>query len=161
VLCVHAYLYGIRSIQNKTLWCCHGVQPVCFGTRVAAPSSARREFSFRLMELHTAGGNNLAQIQREREEAEKAAREELKKKQKTDNGGTKAKAPESQPKPEDKASPAAPALATMNLFDSANESELRRRPRAAMRPSPIWGVARRRTTTTTHNNNDVQQQKRW
>ena len=36
--------------------------------------------------------NNLAQIQREREEAEKAAREELKKKQKTvGNGGVKAK----------------------------------------------------------------------
>jgi hypothetical protein len=38
--------------------------------------------------------NNLAQIQREREEAEKAAREELKKKQKTvGNGGVKAKTP--------------------------------------------------------------------
>lgn len=72
---------------------------------------------------HLALSNNLAQIQREREEAEKAAREELKKKQKTvSNGGAKAKTPESQPKSEERASPAAPAQANMNLFDSANES---------------------------------------
>jgi PRTRC genetic system protein E len=48
--------------------------------------------------------NNLAQIQREREEAEKAAREELKKKQKTvGNGGVKAKTPETKQLEEEKA----------------------------------------------------------
>jgi len=72
---------------------------------------------------HLALGNNLAQIQREREEAEKAAREELKKKQKNiGNGGAKAKPAESQPKPEETVSPAAPAQSTMNLFDCGNES---------------------------------------
>lgn len=94
----------------------------CTGT----PEELDRDLPTQLRDFvagHLALSNNLAQIQREREEAEKAAREELKKKQKNaDNGGTKAKTPESQPKPEDKASPAAPAQATMNLFDSANES---------------------------------------
>ena len=93
----------------------------CTGT----PDELDRDLPAQLRDFvagHVALSNNLAQIHREREEAEKAAREELKKKQKTGNGGTKAKAPESQPKPEDKASPAAPAQATMNLFDSANES---------------------------------------
>jgi PRTRC genetic system protein E len=96
--------------------------PLC---STGTPEELDRDLPAQLRDFvagHLALSNYLSQIQREREEAEKAAREELKKKQKTGNGGTKAKAPESQPKPEDKASPAAPAQATMNLFDSANES---------------------------------------
>ena len=92
----------------------------CTGT----PKELDRDLPTQLRDFvsgHLALSNNLAQIQREREEAEKAVREELKKKQKTaGNSGTKAKAPESQP--EVKASRAAPAQTTMNLFDSANES---------------------------------------
>ena len=62
--------------------------------------------------------NNLAQIQREREEAEKAAREELKKKQKTEGtGGGKAKTPDAKPRQEEKAV-APPQPTTMSLFDS-------------------------------------------
>jgi PRTRC genetic system protein E len=66
--------------------------------------------------------NNLAQIQREREEAEKAAREELKKKQKTvGNGGAKAKTPEAKPLEEEKvAPPAQPPM--MSLFDTSPET---------------------------------------
>ena len=65
--------------------------------------------------------NNLAQIQREREEAEKIAREEVKKKQKTvGNGGAKAKTPDAKPIQEEKAvtSP------MMSLFDSPAEAEV-------------------------------------
>jgi PRTRC genetic system protein E len=68
--------------------------------------------------------NNLAQIQREREEAEKVAREENKKKQKTvGNGGAKAKAPDAKPKEEKEAvtPPAQPPM--MSLFDSPAEAE--------------------------------------
>jgi len=94
----------------------------CTGT----PEELDRDLPAQLRDFvagHLALSNNLAQIQREREEAEKAAREELKKKQKTvGNGGTKAKPAESQPKSEERVSPAAPAPSTMNLFDSGNES---------------------------------------
>ena len=59
----------------------------CTGT----PEELDRDLPTHLREFvagHVALGNNLAQIQREREEAEKVAREELKKKQKTvGNGG--------------------------------------------------------------------------
>ena len=78
--------------------------------------------------------NNLAQIQREREEAEKSAREELKKKQKTvGNGGLKAKTPEVKPLDEEKvaAPPAQPPM--MSLFDAPAEAP---------------------DTTTTNNNNN-------
>src|SRR5574341_787093 len=95
----------------------------CTGT----PEELDRDLPAQLRDFvagHLALSNNLDQIQREREEAEKAAREELKKKQKTvGGGGTKAKAAESQAKPEDKVSPSAPAQSTMNLFDFGNESE--------------------------------------
>jgi PRTRC genetic system protein E len=66
--------------------------------------------------------NNLAQIQRERDEAEKSAREELKKKQKTvGNGGVKAKTPEAKPLEEEKAAPPAqPPM--MSLFDAPAEA---------------------------------------
>lgn len=91
--------------------------------------------------------NNLAQIQREREEVEKAAREDLKKKQKTaGNGGSKAKAAESD-KPEEKVSPAAPAPSTMNLFDSSAEAEASGADGSA--PVPDEGNSQGRRTTTT------------
>ena len=93
----------------------------CTGT----PEELDRDLPAQLRDFvagHVALGNNLAQIQREREETEKAAREELKKKQKTvGNGGSKVKPAESQPKPEEKVSLAPPAQSTMNLFDSAAE----------------------------------------
>ena len=67
--------------------------------------------------------NNLAQIQREREEAEKVAREELKRKQKTvGNGGAKAKTPDAKPREEEKA--VAPPPPMMSLFDSPAEPEV-------------------------------------
>ncbi len=92
----------------------------CTGT----PEELDRDLPTQLRDFvagHLALSNNLAQIQREREEAEKAAREELKKKQKTvGNGGTKAKAPECQPEPEKV--PSAAAKSSMNLFESNNES---------------------------------------
>ena len=93
----------------------------CTGT----PEELDRDLPAQLRDFvagHVELSNNLAQIQREREEAEKAAREELKKKQKTvGNGGGKVKPAESQSKPEEKAPAAAPAQSTMNLFDSATE----------------------------------------
>ena len=73
---------------------------------------------------HVALGANLAEIQREREEAEKVAREELKKKQKTvGNGGAKAKAAEPAPKQEDKAAPAPPPSPMLSLFDLPAQDE--------------------------------------
>ncbi|MFN7995334.1 MAG: PRTRC system protein E [Bryobacteraceae bacterium] len=66
---------------------------------------------------------NLAQIQREREEAEKAAREELKKKQKTvGNGGVKAKTPEAKPLEEEKVAPPPAQPQMMSLFDASAET---------------------------------------
>ena len=65
----------------------------CSGT----PEELDRDLPTQLCEFvagHLALSNNLAQIQREREEAEKAAREELRKKQKTlGNGGVKRRHP--------------------------------------------------------------------
>jgi len=67
--------------------------------------------------------NNLAQIQREREEAEKSAREELKKKQKTfGNGGAKAKTPEAKPLDEEKVAPPPAQPPMMSLFDAPAET---------------------------------------
>ena len=70
----------------------------CTGT----PDELDRDLPAQLRDFvagHVALSNNLAQIQREREEAEKAAREELKKKQKTvGNGGVRAKVQECGPK---------------------------------------------------------------
>ncbi|MBY0502727.1 MAG: PRTRC system protein E [Bryobacteraceae bacterium] len=64
---------------------------------------------------------NLAEIQREREDAEQAAREELKKKNKTaGNGGAKNKDSEARPKPEAKA-PEPPPM--MSLFDAPAADE--------------------------------------
>src|SRR4029077_6331614 len=69
-------------------------------------------------------GANLAEIQREREEAEKAAREELNKKQKTvGNGGAKGKPAEPAPKQEDKPAPAPPPSPMLSLFDLPAQDE--------------------------------------
>jgi PRTRC genetic system protein E len=68
--------------------------------------------------------NNLAQIQHEREEAEKNAREELKKKQKTaGNGSARNKTPEATPMEQQKVTLQAQSPLTMNLFDPPNEAE--------------------------------------
>jgi PRTRC genetic system protein E len=78
--------------------------------------------------------NNLAQIERERAEAEKTAREELKKKQKTGgNGGAKGKT--SEPKPPDQEKVAPPEQPPMlSLFDSPAEMEVQ--PVAQSSPAP-------------------------
>src|SRR5215469_14314294 len=72
---------------------------------------------------HLALSDNLAQIQREREEAEKSAREELKKKQKTvGHGGAKTKTPEAKPLEEEKAAPPPAQPSMMSLFDAPAEA---------------------------------------
>ena len=97
--------------------------------------------------------NNLAQIQRERDEAEKAAREELKKKQKTvGSGGVKAKSPEPTPKQEEKPTAAAAQPSMMNLFDSTTEPEPQRQ---ADSPSDAENIATANVATTNNNNNNV------
>ena len=99
---------------------------------------------------HLALSNNLAQIQSEREEAEKAAREELKKKQKTaGNGGSKVKPPEPQLKPEEKVSSAAPAQSTMNLFDSSAESSAEMEASRALDGAPVPDDGQGRRTKIT------------
>ena len=95
----------------------------CTGT----PEELDRELPTQVREFvagHVALGTNLAEIQREREEAEKAAREELKKKQKTvGNGGAKGKATESAPKQEEKPAPAPPSSPMLSLFDLPAQDE--------------------------------------
>jgi PRTRC genetic system protein E len=107
----------MKEGENATL-----TTPLCC---TGTPEELDRDLPAQLRDFvagHLALSNNLAQIQREREEAEKVAREELKKKQKTvGNGGSQAKPADVQPKPEEKLSPAEPAQSTMNLFDSGNE----------------------------------------
>lgn len=91
----------------------------CTGT----PEELDRDMPSQLRDFvagHLALSNNLAQIQREREEAEKAAREELKKKKTVGNGDVKSKTPE--PKEEKTAPPALPP-STMNLFECASEPD--------------------------------------
>ena len=96
----------------------------CTGT----PEELDRDLPTHLREFvagQVALSNNLAQIEREREEAEKVAREELKKKQKNvGNGGSKAKTPDTTPREEEKAvtPPAQPAM--MSLFESPAETEV-------------------------------------
>lgn len=92
---------------------------------------------------HVALSANLADIQREREEAEKAAREELKKKQKTvGNGGAKSKASEPRPKEEDKPATTPPLPPMLSLFDSPSQEE-------AESPRAITTDGGGTTTTTT------------
>ena len=96
----------------------------CTGT----PEELDRELPSHLHEFVTGQvtlSNNLAQIHRETEEAEKAAREELKKKQKTvGNGGAKAKTTDAKPQEEEKpvAPPSQPT--TMSLFESLSDGEV-------------------------------------
>ena len=105
----------------------------CTGT----PEELDRELPTQVREFvagHVALSANLAEIQREREEAEKAAREELKKKQKTvGNGGARTKV--SEPKPEDKPASTPPLSPMRSLFDSPDEEETE--------PRPITGGRRR------------------
>ena len=91
----------------------------CTGT----PEELDRELPTQVREFvagHVALSANLAEIQREREEAEKAAREELKKKQKTvGNGGARGKL--SEPKSVEAATP--PPSPMLSLFDSPAPAE--------------------------------------
>ena len=95
----------------------------CTGT----PEELDRELPTQVREFvagHVAFRANLAEIQLEREEAEKAAREELKKKQKTvGNGGAKGKAAEATPKEEDPPTPAPPLSPMLSLFDPPAQEE--------------------------------------
>ena len=124
----------------------------CTGT----PEELDRDLPAQLRDFvagHLALGNNLAQIQREREEAEKAAREELKKKQKTvGNGGTKVKPAESQPKPEETVSPVAPAQSTMNLFDCGNESGAEAHTSRAVCNASVPGNSQEANNSNNNNN---------
>lgn len=91
----------------------------CTGT----PEELDRDLPSQLRDFvagHLALSNNLAQIQREREEAEKAAREEVKKKKTVGNGAVKPKTLTPEPKEEKTAPPAVPP-STMSLFECACE----------------------------------------
>src|SRR5216683_2999015 len=95
----------------------------CTGT----PEELDRELPTQVREFvagHVALGANLAEIQREREEAEKAAREEIKKKQKTaGNGGARSKVTEPKPKEEDKPATTPPLPSMLSLFDAPAQEE--------------------------------------
>ena len=95
----------------------------CTGT----PEELDRELPTQVREFvagHVALGVNLAEIQREREDAEKAARDELKKKQKTiGNGGARNTASEPKPKEADKPTPTPPPSPMLSLFDSPAQEE--------------------------------------
>ena len=134
----------MKEGENATL-----TTPLCC---TGTPEELDRDLPAQLRDFvagHLALSNNLAQIRRERVEAEKAAREELKKKQKTvANGGTKAKPAEPQPKPEERVSPTAPAQSTMNLFDCGNELGAEASTSQAVSDGPFPGITRRQTTTT-------------
>ena len=97
----------------------------CTGT----PDELDRELPTQVREFvggYVTLSGNLAEIRREREDAEKAAREDAKKKTKVvGNGGAKAKAPESTPKPE----PPKQEPAMLSLFDAPTET-----PNAASAP---------------------------
>ena len=118
----------------------------CTGT----PEELDRDLPSHLRDFvagHVAFSNNLAQIQRERDEAEKAAREELKKKQKSGTA-TKAKVADVTAREEQKpaASPTVPG--TMSLFDAPTE---------VPHPATPNSVATQRNdgaTTTADNNNN-------
>ena len=96
----------------------------CTGT----PEELDRELPTQVREFvagHVALGVNLAEIQREREDAEKAARDELKKKQKTiGNGGARNTASEPKPKEADKPAPTPPASPMLSLFDLPDQEEV-------------------------------------
>ena len=89
----------------------------CTGT----PEELDRELPTQLREFvigHVTLGNNLAEIQRERDEAEKAAREEARKRQKSvGNGGKKPAEMATSPTVAKKAEAEPPT--TLSLFDQA------------------------------------------
>lgn len=88
----------------------------CTGT----PGELDRELPARLRDFvagHVALANNLAEIQREREEAEKAAREEARKRQKTVGAGGK-KPPE--PTTSTASARTADPATALSLFDQAD-----------------------------------------
>ena len=96
---------------------------------------------------HVALSNNLAEIQRERDEAEKAAREELKKKQKSGSAAkTKVADVTTREEQRSAASPTAPG--TMSLFDAPTEAP----PQAT--PNSVAVQRNDGATTTTDNNNN-------
>ena len=114
----------LKDSENSALatpFCCTGT-----------PEELDRELPTQVREFvagHVALSANLAEIQREREDAEKAAREELKKKQKTvGNGGAKDKAAEPTPKQEDKPAPTPPPPPMLSLFDLPAQEEPAPRP---------------------------------
>jgi len=125
----------------------------CTGT----PEELDRELPAQVRDFvagHVALSNNLAEIQREREEAEKAAREEAKKKHKTvGNGGAKVKGTDVKPKEDEKpAQASAPPM--LSLFDSpakASQPEPLEQPTA---PAPETTAAMA-TTATTAGGNDT------
>ena len=94
--------------------------------------------------------NNLAQIQREREEAEKAAREELKKKHKTvGNDGAKGKVSEAKPTEQEKVAPPAPQAPMMSLFDAPAEEEAQAAAQADTALQTGAAISTAATTSTT------------
>src|SRR5712691_11860229 len=126
----------MKDTENAALatpFCCTG-----------PPEELDRELPTQIREFvagHVALSANLAEIQREREEAEKVAREELKKKQKTvGNGGVRSKVSEPTPKQEDKPAPTPPPM--LSLFDSPAQEE-------AEPPRPI---------TNNNNNNNKEEE---
>lgn len=106
----------MKDTENEAL-----TAPLCC---TGTPEELDRDLPTHLRDFvvgHVALSNNLAQIRREREEAEKTAREELKKKQKTaGNAGPRSKTPEAEPREQEKA---APQPAMMSLFDSPAAAE--------------------------------------
>ena len=120
----------------------------CTGT----PEELDRDLPTHLREFvagHVTLSNNLAQIQRDREDAEKAAREELNKKRKA--GGSvvvKDKTPEGK-LPEEKKVPSEPQTSMMNLFDQPSEVEARPRAVSSVTSTDDNG----RGTTNASNNN--------
>ena len=118
----------------------------CTGT----PEELDRDLPSHLRDFvagHVALSNNLAQIQRERDEAEKAAREELKKKQKS-GSAAKTKVADVTTREEQKPAASAMPLGTMNLFEAPTEVP----PQAA--PNSVAVHRNDGATTTTDNNNN-------
>ena len=109
----------MKNSENEAL----AIPLCCTGT----PEELDRELPTQVREFvagHVALSANLAEIQREREEAEKAAREEIKKKQKTvGNGGARSKVSEPKPKEEDKPATTPPLPPMLSLFDSPAQEE--------------------------------------
>ncbi len=118
----------------------------CTGT----PEELDRDLPSHLRDFvagHVAFSNNLAQIQRERDEAEKAAREELKKKQKS-GSAAKTKVADVTTGGEQKPAASPTALSTMSLFDAPPEVP----PQAA--PNSVAAERNDGGTTTVANNNN-------